>query len=184
MHSNTPTRSRWSAAAAQKPRGVPFSDPQDPSPKPPSPWPLSDVSIVCSCSSTSVRMLNNISPLRNNGTSRLSPTSSTFYLWHQLKVLLFMLARCSGNFPPDWTPSPGSLQLSQVVAATFVAYFRGTSFLSMWQVFAFAYCPAWKGKKFGFVAKLNATCVCFTAATSLCPASCWRPAKSPWRCKL
>lgn len=95
--------------------------------------PLSAVRIVCSRSSTSVRMLNNISPLRNNGTRCQSPTSSTFYLWHQLKVLLFMLARCSGNFPCPLSPiprilSPVSVQLSQVVGATFVAYFCGSAF--------------------------------------------------------
>jgi len=72
--------------------------------------------------------------------------------------------------PPSAAFSPGSLQLSQVVAATFVAYFCGSSFLPMWKVFAFAYCPAWK--KLGFVAKLNATCVCFTAVASLYPTSC------------
>lgn len=100
MHNNTPTQSR--RCRCSEPKGVPIPIPIPDlhfHPGSPTPWPLSDVSIVCSCSPTSVRMLNNISPLRNNGTSRLSPTSSTFYLWHQFKVLLFMLARCSGKLP-------------------------------------------------------------------------------------
>lgn len=165
--------------------------------------PLSAVSIVCSRSSTSVRMLNNISPLRNNGTRCQSPTSSTFYLWHQLKVLLFMLARCSGNFPCPLSPipfslSPVSMQLSQVVGQLLLPTFVDPLLLlgasvcvCVWECLCGKFLLSLivrRGKKFGFVAKLNATCVSFAtvsgAAASLRQTSCWRPAKSPWRCKL